>query len=143
MIGVAAPPLLGLGLRPSCGSALCASWGMPDVIDYDDRVFASVSNSETGDVGAGTTFHYRQRADIVWATYQGGAVAHGHLIARLQADGSLDMRYHHITADGAMKTGKCHSRPEILIDGRIRLREQWQWIEGGTESGESIIEEVL
>ena len=50
---------------------------MGGVIDYDDRVFASVANSETGDVGSGTTFHYRQRANIVWATYQGGAVAHG------------------------------------------------------------------
>ena len=112
------------------------------MIDYDDRVFASVANSETGDVSPGTTFHYRQRADIVWATYQGGAVAFGTLIAQVQKDGSLDMRYHHITTDGAIKSGKCHSRPEILIDGRIRLHEQWQWNEGGTESGESIIEEV-
>ncbi len=62
-------------------------------IDYDDRVFASVSNSATGDVGAGTTFHYRQRNDIVWATYEGGSIAQGTLIARVLGDGSLDMRY--------------------------------------------------
>lgn len=112
------------------------------MIDYDERVFASVSNSATGDVGSDTTFHYHQAGNRVWATYQGGAVAYGHLIARLQPDGSLDMRYHHLTADGAIKTGKCHSRPEILTDGRIRLHERWQWTEGGTEAGESVIEEV-
>ena len=112
------------------------------MIDYDDRMFASVTNSESGDVGSGTTFHYRQQGDIVWATYQGGAVAFGTLIARVQLDGSLDMRYEHVTTDGAIKTGKCLSRPEILVDGRIRLHERWQWTEAGTEAGESVIEEV-
>jgi hypothetical protein len=112
------------------------------VIDYDGRVFASVANSQSGDVGSATTFHYRHQGDIVWATYQGGAVAFGTLIARVERDGSLDMRYQHVTADGAIKAGKCRSRPEILIDGRIRLHEQWQWTEGSTERGESVVEEV-
>jgi len=112
------------------------------VIDFDDRNFASVANSESGDVGSGTTFHYHQQGDIVWATYQGGAVAKGTLIARVLKDGSLDMRYQHVTVDGAIKTGKCQSRPQILVDGRIRLHERWQWTEGGTEAGESIVEEI-
>jgi hypothetical protein len=111
-------------------------------IDYDDRVFASVANSSTGDVGAATRFHYHHSRDIVWATYQGGAVAQGTLIARVQPDGSLDMRYQHVTISGEIKTGKCVSRPEILVDGRIRLHEQWRWTEGGSESGESVIEEL-
>lgn len=112
------------------------------MIDFDDRTFSSITNSESGDVGSDTTFHYHQQGDIVWATYQGGAVAFGTLVARVLKDGSLDMRYQHVTSDGAIKTGKCHSRPEILVDGRIRLHEQWQWTEGGTQMGESIIEEV-
>jgi hypothetical protein len=111
-------------------------------IDYDDRVFASISNSATGDVGAGTTFLYHHTGNVVWATYHGGEVAHGNLVATVQPDGSLDMRYHHVTVEGAIKTGRCLSRPEILVDGRIRLHEQWQWTDGGTGSGESIIEEV-
>ncbi len=112
------------------------------MIDFDDRTFASVTNSESGDVGSGTTFHYHQQGDIVWATYQGGVVARGTLIALVLKDGSLDMRYQHVTADGAIKTGTCQSRPEILVDGRIRLHERWQWTEGGTEAGESIVEEI-
>ena len=42
-------------------------------IDYHDRRFRSIANSATGDVGAGTVFHYRQHARVVWATYEGGA----------------------------------------------------------------------
>ena len=111
-------------------------------IDYDDRRFASISNSATGDVGSGTLFHYRHRDDVVWGTYEGGSVAHGTLIARVLKDGALDMRYQHITVDGTIKAGRCLSQPEILVDGRIRLHERWQWTEGGTEAGESIVEEV-
>lgn len=112
------------------------------MIDYDDRVFTSISNSATGDVGAETTFHYHQQGDIVWATYTGGSVARGTLIARVRRDGSLDMRYQHVTTSGAIKAGKCLSTPEILVDGRIRLHEQWQWTEGATQMGESIVEEI-
>lgn len=111
-------------------------------IDYDDRRFTSIANSAAGDVGSGTVFHYRQRGDIVWGTYEGGGIAQGTLIARVLKDGSLDMRYQHVTLDGAIKAGRCVSQPEILVDGRIRLHERWQWTEGGTDAGESIVEEV-
>lgn len=111
-------------------------------IDYDDRTFASIANSAAGDVGSGTLFHYRQQGDVVWATYEGGGIAFGTLIARVLKDGALDMRYQHVTVDGVIKAGRCSSQPEILVDGRIRLHERWQWTEGGTDAGESMIEEV-
>jgi hypothetical protein len=39
-------------------------------------------------------------------------------------------------------TGKCFSKPEILINGKIRLHETWQWTSGDFLSGTSIIEEI-
>lgn len=112
-------------------------------ITYADRVFASVSNAAGGDVGADTIFHYRQQHDIVWATYAGGAVTFGTLVARVLADGCLDMRYQHVTSAGEMKTGRCRSTPTVLADGRLRLDEQWQWTEGGDGAGQSVVEERL
>jgi len=111
-------------------------------ISYDNRAFRSVSNSAGGDVGALTTFYYRQSGNVVCGMYTGGAVAQGTLIARVREDDSLDMRYQHVTIDGEIKTGRCTSQPELLDDGRLRLRERWQWTEGGSESGESVVEEV-
>ena len=111
-------------------------------IDYDGRTFRSLSNSPGGDVGGETLFRYRQRGGIVWATYEGGAVAFGTLIARVLPDGGLDMRYQHVTAEGGLKAGRCRSRPERLPDGRLRLHETWQWTEGGEGRGESRVEEV-
>lgn len=110
-------------------------------VDYDGRFFRSLENSASGDVGEGTVFHYRQRDRIVWATYEGGGVAFGTLIARVLDDGSLDMRYQHVASDGALKAGVCVSTPEILPDGRIRLHEAWRWTEGGDSEGRSRIEE--
>jgi hypothetical protein len=112
------------------------------MIDYHNRSFRSVANSEGGDVGDDTIFHYRQVGDVVWATYEGGSVRMGTLIAKVAADGSLDMRYHHVDIGGAMKAGRCRSRPEELPDRRIRLHEEWQWTEGGDGSGVSTTEEI-
>jgi SAM-dependent methyltransferase len=111
-------------------------------LSYHERIFASVANSASGDVGAATRFHYRQEGGTVWATYRGGAVRLGTLIARVLPDDSLDVRYQHVTTGGELKAGRCLSRPEVLADGRIRLHERWQWTEGGSDAGESIVEEV-
>jgi hypothetical protein len=112
------------------------------MIGYDGRRFRSLSNSAGGDVGGETTFDYHQREDLVWATYAGGSVRFGTLLAKVDPSGNLDMRYQHLSADGAFKTGQCQSRPEVLPDGRLRLHERWQWTGGAHGQGESIIEEV-
>ena len=111
-------------------------------INYDKRVFKSVLNSETGEVSAETRFYYHQKENLVWATYEGGAIVFGNLIAKVLDDNSLEVRYQHLNAQGELMTGKCVSTPEILANGRIRLFERWQWTNGDFSSGESVIEEI-
>jgi hypothetical protein len=111
-------------------------------IDYDNRIFKSVANTPNGEVGGETLFHYRQEGDLVWASYAGNGIAAGHLIATVAPDGALDMRYHHRSPSGALMTGLCRSRLEILPDGRYRLYEDWQWTSGDMSRGQSLVEEV-
>lgn len=113
--------------------------------DYnlDGRVFRSVSNTPNGEVGAETLFHYRQTGDLVTATYQGGDILAGHLIARMLDNGQLDMRYHHLNSKGEFMLGQCRSTPRRLGDGRIALSEEWQWLSGDRSSGRSEIEEIV
>lgn len=111
-------------------------------LNYHNKRFRSVSNSEGGDVGGDTIFHYQQEGDIVSATYEGGDVRLGTLIAKVDDEGKLDMRYQHINKEGELMTGKCISIPEILSDGRIGLKEKWQWTCGDFSEGESVLEEI-
>ncbi len=112
------------------------------LINYDNRVFKSVANTPNGEVGGETLFHYRQHGDLVWATYEGNGIAQGHLVATVAPDGALDMRYHHRSPGGALMTGLCRLRLEILPDGRYRLHEAWQWTSGDNCRGTSVIEEI-
>jgi hypothetical protein len=111
-------------------------------INYDNRRFVSVSNSDNGEVGSETVFHYHHEGDVVWAIYRGGAIIFGSLIAKVDESDRLDIRYHHLNSAGELMTGKCRSTPEILPDGRLRLHEVWQWTSGDFSRGESLIEEV-
>jgi len=111
-------------------------------INYDNRKFASIKNSGTGEVSAETVFHYHQQGDLVWAEYGGGEIVRGTLIALCDKRGNLDMRYQHINKKGELMTGTCFSTPEILPDGRYRLHEKWQWTCGDNSAGESVIEEL-
>jgi len=111
-------------------------------IDYDGRRFRSVENSDTGEVGPETVFGYRQDGDVVSATYEGGDVRFGTLIATADGEGNLDARYGHVNASGEIMTGECRSMPEVLPDGRIRLHEEWRWTSGDRSSGRSVVEEI-
>ena len=109
-------------------------------VDYDGRRFRGVSNTADGEVSGATVFAYRQRGDVVWATYAGGGVRQGTLVATVDADGTLDVRYAHVNDAGALRTGTCVSTPERLADGRLRLHERWRWTDGG--EGTSVVEEI-
>lgn len=111
-------------------------------MNYDGKIFSSLENSASGDVGAETVFQYHQDGNIVWAEYSGGNVIRGHLIAVCDGDGKLEMRYQHINTSGQLMTGECRSTPKILDDGRIQLHEKWQWTCGDRSSGESVVEEI-
>ena len=110
--------------------------------DLDGKTFRSIGNSANGDVSGDTRFHYRQVGDLVTASYRGGNIVEGHLIAKVQAGGWLDMRYHHVNDRGELMLGTCRSTPERLPDGRLRFHEEWQWLSGDLSSGRSVVEEV-
>ena len=104
-------------------------------IDYNDRFFAPVSNTDTGEVGPSTLFHYRQTGGVVWATYEGGDVRFGTLIATVDESGRLDMRYSHVNRAGELMTGRCESyhrrslaetammRSQMIFSDRLKSRE--------------------
>lgn len=111
-------------------------------VDYDSRILASRSNTANGDAGGETLFHYRQRENTVWATYEGGRVRFGTLLAVPDTAGLLHMRYQHVNQEGDLRTGVCWAAPELLADGRVRLQECWQWTSGDGSRGRSVVEEI-
>lgn len=114
------------------------------MIDYDDRLFRTVSTEGDGDVGGDTLFRYQQRGETLIGTYSGGEVDYGSIVGRVRADGSLRFLYQHITKSGLLRSGTCNSTPEVLESGKLRLHERWQWTSGlgAGGRGQSVIEEV-
>lgn len=112
------------------------------MIDYHNKIFRPVANAANGEVSGDTVFYYKQAGNIVMADYSGGSIRLGHLVALMDADGCLDMRYHQVNVRGELQTGICRSVPEVLPDGRLRLHEAWQWTSGDGSRGESVVEEA-
>jgi hypothetical protein len=111
------------------------------MINYHNKIFRPVYNTDNGEVDAGMRFVYQQSGNIVTCAYSGGRIVSGHLIAVVGAKGNLDMRYHQINTNGVIMTGVCESTPEILPDGKIRLNEKWKWTAGDFSEGASVLEE--
>jgi hypothetical protein len=111
------------------------------MINYNDKVFRPVSNTENGETSSETVFHYKQSGTILTSEYSGGKIKKGHLLGVVDENGNIEMCYHQINDKNEMMTGICKSKPEILKNGKIRLHESWQWTSGDQSNGSSIIEE--
>jgi len=111
------------------------------MINYNNKIFKPVSNSENGETSSETAFHYKQEGNILTSEYSGGKIKKGHLIGLVDEEGNIEMRYHQINEKGELMTGICTSRPEIVENGKIRLHETWQWTSGNLSKGNSVIEE--
>lgn len=111
-------------------------------MDYNNKTFRPVSNTENGETSEETVFVYKQTGNILTSEYSGGKIITGHLIGLVDEAGNIDMRYQQVNDKGEIMTGVCRSRPEILPDGRLRLYESWQWTSGDLSKGESVIEEI-
>lgn len=107
--------------------------------DLEGKIFRSVTNTDNGEVGADTIFRYRQSGNVVSAEYDGGDIVNGHLVANVLPTGQLDMRYHHINRQGQIMIGKCLSTPELTGSGKLKFKEEWQWLSGDMSSGYSEI----
>ena len=111
-------------------------------MNYNNKRFKPVSNTENGETSEETIFEYRQKGTILTSTYKGGKIKEGHLIGLVNKDGTIEMRYHQVNTKGELMTGICFSKPEIMVNGKIRLYEAWEWTSGDRSKGNSILEEI-
>ncbi|MEY2441623.1 MAG: hypothetical protein QOJ46_1049 [bacterium] len=108
-----------------------------ELIAYDGRVFAPVAFEGSGPPPTG---RWSQHDDVVMAEFSGAHLRAGRLVGRCRDDGTLDLAYCQVMADGRVVSGRCVSSPHVLPDGRLRLTERWRRDDGS--SGISEIEEV-
>lgn len=111
-------------------------------MNYNNKTFRPISNSENGETSSETLFEYEQIGSILTSNYKGGKIKYGHLIGLVDEDGTIDMRYHQVNENDELMTGICKSKPEILANGKIRLHESWEWTSGDFSKGNSILEEI-
>jgi hypothetical protein len=111
-------------------------------INYNNKTFRPIQNSENGETTEETIFEYKQKGNILTSEYCGGRIKRGHLIGLVDEKGHIQMRYHQVNEKDELMTGICYSKPEILENGKIRLHETWEWTSGDKSKGQSIIEEI-
>jgi hypothetical protein len=107
----------------------------------EGRRFRVAAMDEQGEASAETVFEYHQNGDLIWATYQGGAVRLGFLVGTRDGD-TLDFRYSQLNEMGETANGHCSTTISLLPDGRLRLNESWSW-ESKPGSGVSAVAEIL
>jgi hypothetical protein len=108
-------------------------------VDYNGRRFRPVSEDREE---AGRSAVYHQHGNLLWGEFAGGDTRRGTLTGVCSPDGTLDFAYCMVLDDGQVVSGRCHSVPTRLPDGRIRLHELWERYGTHAASGVSYLEEI-
>ena len=111
-------------------------------INYNNKKFKVISNSNNGEVSANLIFHYFQKEQIVTCNYSDATILEGHILGIVNLDGSIDIHYHQINIKNELKAGVCFSTPKLLPNGKIQIHEKWQWTSGDNSKGFTILEEL-
>ena len=109
--------------------------------NLNGKQFKTLKNAENGEVSGDTHFVYGQKEDIIWADYSGGQILKGSIIGKI-VDDHLEFVYQHINSENELMTGRCKSYPEMTKDGKLMLKEFWQWTCKDHSKGQSTIIEI-
>lgn len=109
--------------------------------NFDNKRFALIQNSESGQVNSETVFEYKQQDNLVTADYYGGTIKYGKIIADLK-DNELNMLYQCLTTDNQLKAGKAIAKISLSDNGKIKLNLHWEWLTNGNETGNSEYVEI-
>lgn len=105
-------------------------------LDFNNKKFALVQNSDNGQVNTETVFHYKQDDNLVTADYFGGTIKYGKIIAELK-ENELNMLYQCLTTDNQLKAGKALAQITVTENDKIKLSLNWEWLTNGNEQGKS------
>lgn len=110
-------------------------------INFNNKTFALLENSENGKVTNQTIFKYQQEGNLVTADYFGGTIKYGKIIARLDGN-QLNMLYQCLTTNDELKAGKAIADITFNENGKILLTLNWEWLIDGNGKGVSVYVEA-
>lgn len=123
------------------GDRINAPFNEEEELNLNGKKFGLESTSINGEVSMQTVFYYGQKNKTIWADYSGGEVVKGTLIGKI-IDNHLEFVYQHINTKSELMTGTCKSYPEYTKEGKIRLKEIWQWTCKDNSRGQSALIEI-
>jgi hypothetical protein len=59
-------------------------------MNYNDKKFRPISNTENGETSSQTVFHYNQVGNLLTSEYSGGKIKYGHLVGLVDEAGNID-----------------------------------------------------
>ncbi|BFU60546.1 MULTISPECIES: n-acetylglutamate synthase [Rodentibacter] len=110
------------------------------MLNLNNKKFVAVENTENGEVGCQTQFHYHQQGKMVWAEYSGGEILKGFLIGKKTGEMQIEFTYQHLNQSLENRFGRCCTTFSINA-GKLIGNEKWQWLDS-LEQGNSLIREI-
>lgn len=109
--------------------------------NLDNLKMNVIQTAPNGVVNELTIFSFVQKNNIVSARYSGGKIETGYLVG-LMNENKLDFCYCQLQIDGRLDNG--NSKCELIFndEGKILMKEKFNWASRNDDSGENIFKQI-
>ena len=105
-------------------------------MNLDNKKFVT-SENKSGLSSNETIFHYSQRGTTITGKYKGGSILEGLIIGKQTQDSKIELLYQCLTTEGELKAGKSKGTISKTQSGKLKLRFDWNWLNGDLSGGKS------
>ncbi|APZ47414.1 hypothetical protein BW723_14470 [Polaribacter reichenbachii] len=106
-------------------------------MNLDQKKFVT-SENKNGLSSDETYFQYFQEGTTITGKYKGGSIVKGLIIGKqIEDTNKIELLYQCLTTNGELKAGKSKGIIEKLPNGKLKLKFDWNWLNGDLSGGKS------
>ena len=105
-------------------------------MNLDNKKFIT-SENKNGLSSNETVFHYSQKGFTITGKYKGGSIQEGFLIGKQTEESKIELLYQCLTTEGELKAGQSKGTVLKNKNGKLKLKFDWNWLNGNLSGGKS------
>ncbi|WP_350286110.1 hypothetical protein [uncultured Croceitalea sp.] len=105
-------------------------------MNLNNKKFVTLEN-KSGLSSGETIFHYFQSGTKITGKYEGGSIAEGHIIGKQTQNSEIELLYQCLTVEGELKVGESKGTVSETQSGKLKLKFDWNWLNGDLSGGKS------
>lgn len=105
-------------------------------MNINNKKFITTEN-KSGLSSNETIFHYFQNGNTITGKYKGGTILEGFIVGKKTSSNQVELLFQCLTEENELKVGESKGVISENKNGKLKLKFDWNWLNGDLSGGKS------